>query len=91
MAAEAGIESLLGSDFRERDNRRLAAAGFNVGFPGPVATFAAGIFGRFLAVRDALVMRIAKELIPDRGVAGLTGLTADVIGASGKCGKKEGG
>ena len=91
VAAEARVQCFLGTDFRERDDGCLAAVSLDMSLPRPMAAFAAGIFGRFLAVRDALVMRIAKELIPDRGVAGLTGLTADVIGASGKCGKKEGG
>jgi len=91
VAAEAGVESFLGSDFGERDNGRLAAARFNVGFPGAMATFAPGIFGRFLAAGDTLIMRIAKELIPDGGVTGLTRLTAYVIRALGECGEKESG
>src|ERR1700722_9360061 len=91
VAAETGVESFLWSDLGERLDGRLAAAGFNVGFPGPVATFAPGIFGRLLATSDTLIMGIAKELIPERGVTGLTGLTADIVGALRESGQKESG
>jgi hypothetical protein len=51
-----------------------------VGFTGSVAAFTTGIFRGFLAAGDTAEMRIAEELVENGGVAGLTGVTADVIG-----------
>lgn len=79
MATEAGVESLFGPDFGKRDNGRLTAVCFDVGFPRSVAALAAGIFGRLFTAGDALVVRITKELVPNRSVAGLAGFAANVI------------
>ena|ERR1700722_7263512 len=81
VAAQTGGEGLLRSDFRECNNGRLAAVCLDVSFPGSVAAFAAGIFGRFLAAGDTLIMRITEELIKDRGVTSLASVTANVIGS----------
>ena len=60
-------------------------------FSRSVAAFATGIFGRLLAAGDALVVRIPEKLVVNRGVTGLTGLTADIVGALRESGQKESG
>ena len=81
VAAEAGGQCFLGPDFGERDDGRLASVSLDMGLAGPVATFAPCIFRRLLAARQTLVMRVAKELIPNGGVTGLAGVAANEIGA----------
>jgi hypothetical protein len=75
----------------ESDNGRLAAASFDVGFPGSVAAFAASIFRGFLAAGDAFVMGIAEELVPNGRVTGLAGFAANVIGATAQTGQEKSG
>jgi hypothetical protein len=91
VATEAGVERFLGSDFGEGDNRRLAASSFDVGLPGSVAAFAAGIFRSFLAAGDAFVMGIAEELVPNSRVTSLAGFAADIIGAAAHSGQEKSG
>lgn len=91
MAAQAGIESFLWSDFGKRDDSRLASVSFDVGFPGSVAAFATGIFGRLLTAGDALVVGVTEELVENRSVAGLACFAANVVRGRCKNSQKEGG
>jgi len=91
VAAEAGVKRFLGSDFRECDDGRLAAVSLDVSLPRSMAAFAARVFRRFLAAGDAFVMRVAEELVPNRGMACFAGVTANVISATGNYGQKKSG
>lgn len=80
MAAQAGVEDLLGLQAREgAGNSIRAAARLNVRLTRPVAALAAGIFGFLLAGREALVMRVAIEVGPDVDVTSAAYVAADVI------------
>ena len=91
MAPETGVQSLFRTDFGERNDGRLAAFGFDVGFSRAVAAFAAGVFRGFGAACDALVVRITEKLVIDRRVARFAGLAADIVRGGRKCGQEQGG
>jgi hypothetical protein len=91
VAPQTGIERFCGSNFGERDNGRFSSASLDVGLAGSMTAFAAGILGRFRTAGNAFVMRIPEKLIKHRRVAALAGLTANIVGASGKGSTQQGG
>lgn len=78
MTAEAGIQTLLRSELREGDNRRLPAMRLDVRFPGPVASFTASIGRIFLATGNTLKMRVLVKLEPNIWVTGLADDAANI-------------
>ena len=71
VAAQAIFENRLRSHQRERSgNGGLTAACFYVALCRSVASFATGALRRLFAGRNAPVMSIPEEVLPDIGVAG---------------------
>lgn len=56
-----------------------------------MAAFAARVFGRFLAARDALKVRIPEELVKQRGMTRFAGIAANVVGAVGNSCQEQSG
>ncbi len=79
VTREAGIERLARGHQREgiRDGR-LAALRFDVPSRRTMATFATGLCRGFLTGGQALIVRIAEEVLPLRRMADPANGTADV-------------
>src|SRR5258708_31315288 len=79
MAAEARVQCFRRTELGKRDDGRLAAARLHVRLSRTVAALAPGVFGRFLARRDALVMGVLEERRSNVRMTRLTDIASDVI------------
>ena len=79
MAAQTIVENLFRLQLGERDDGSLTAVSLDVRSAGSVAAFAAGVLGRFLAGRDAPIVRVFVEFRPNVGMAALTGFASDEV------------
>jgi hypothetical protein len=78
VTTKTGVQRRLRTKLSEGDDGRLSSMRLNVRLCRPMATFAAGVGWFFFADRNTLEMRILVELEPYVGVAGFTGIAADV-------------
>ena len=78
MTTKAGIQSRLRTKLSKSNDSRLSAMRLNVCLGRPMATLAAGVGRFFFPNRDTFEMRVLVELEPYVGVAGFTGIAADV-------------
>jgi hypothetical protein len=78
MTTKTGVQRRLRTKLSKGNDGRLSSMRLNVCLGRPMATFAAGVGRLFFADRNTLEMWILVELEPYVGVAGFTGITADV-------------
>jgi hypothetical protein len=78
MTTKTGVQRRLRTKLSEGDDGRLSSMRLNVCLGRPMTALAAGVGRFFFADRNTLEMRILVELEPYVGVAGFTGIAADV-------------
>jgi len=79
VAAEAGVEGFWGAQLGEGDDCRLSAACLDMRLAWAMTALAAGVFRRFPAGGDALVMGISVKSRPDVRVTGFANIAAHII------------
>ncbi|HEY1948912.1 MAG TPA: hypothetical protein VGG97_18030 [Bryobacteraceae bacterium] len=78
MTTKTGIQSRLRTKLSKSNDSRLSAMRLNVCLGRPMTTLTTGVGRFFFSDRNTLEMRIFVELEPYVGVAGFTGIAADV-------------
>lgn len=79
VAIETVVQDAFGSQFTERDDGRLTASRFNVGFARTVASFTTRLFRASISRRDRLIVRVLVEARPNVRMACLAHCATDIL------------
>ena len=79
VAIEAVVQDALGSQFTERDDGRLTASRFDVGFARTVASLTSRLFRASVSRRDRLIVRVLVKASPYVRMACLAHCATDIL------------